>query len=134
MESSEKVIRARVAQLEIARTKVLKYLAESSPMTAETLFAIFDEFLADFESSRMILEKKEQVAQRERRISAHKAEGRNRLADIIKDKSKFHRGSIYHSPYVAVDRRGVVDNVMASLRSGPGPRLQMGKVESSWNS
>ena len=131
MESSEKVIRARVAQLEITRAKVLKYLAESSPMTTETFFAIFDEFLADFESSRMILEKKEQAAQRERKNLARRAEERNKLADIIKDKSKLDRGNSYYSTCVAMDQRGVVDNVMASLRSGPGPRLQIGKVESS---
>lgn len=88
MEKSRAAIISRIEQLQATKGAVLRYLAEASSMSAETLFSIFYEFLDDFESSRIMLEKKELAAQRERRLStAKKLEGRSKVAGMINDKS-----------------------------------------------
>lgn len=131
MEKSRAAVISRIEQLQVTKGAVLKYLAESSPMSAETLFSIFYEFLDDFESSRIMLEKKELTAQRERRLStAKKLEGRSKVAGMINDKSTALARAItwlvchmtthlmlLFLPCVG-DQRGVVDNVLATLRSG----------------
>lgn len=131
MEKSRAAVISRIEQLQATKGTVLKYLAEVSSMSAETLFSIFCEFLDDFESSRIMLEKKELAAQRERRLStAKKLEGRSKVAGMINDKSTPTTGGRRRArrshghvltllfPARVGDQRGVVDNVLATLRSG----------------
>ena len=106
-------------------------------MPAETLFGIFCEFLDDFESTRILAEKRELAVQRERRLSLAKqhptvgscaierASGKDAAAyGVCQSGEKggttlrliVPRNLFTNHPLEA--QRGVVDDMLASLRSG----------------